>query len=334
MPFEQRIFQISPLGTLPTAAVLFALLFGSFAAIARLEEVAIFGSSGVASGFSDAAWPALVLSLLCATALGMQRYMRLAEAREAAAFAGILTGGMASALLVTSVAPHGARYLRSTLIGLAMGLAISLFIRFSEIREGHVIPAGVMFWYAGATTFLSILFVRGVEQTRAGNRGFAGMLDSELKIDLLRTDTLAVLGRSAARASLIWFVISAVACLFFVGGDLNWLTIALIISCGAMGVILFVGVMSRIHRQIKAVKEAELEHVRCQIDGLRANLATDASSASRIHGLIAYEKRIQDAPEWPFDQTTLVRVGASTLIVTVPWFGQAIVGYFVDHLAH
>ena len=42
----------------------------------------------------------------------------------------------------------------------------------------------------------------------------------------------------------------------------------------------------------------------------------------------------QPVHEWPFDQTTLVRVGASALILTVPWFGQAAAQYFVDHIAN
>jgi hypothetical protein len=127
-------------------------------------------------------------------------------------------------------------------------------------------------------------------------------------------------------------VISAVAFLFFVGGDLNWLTILLIAACAGMGIGMFASIMSRIHRQIVSAKAAELEHVRCQIDAMRAAMTTDDHAATRLHGLLAYEKRISDAPEWPFDQTTLMRVGASALIVTVPWFGQAIVQYFIEHL--
>jgi hypothetical protein len=66
----------------------------------------------------------------------------------------------------------------------------------------------------------------------------------------------------------------------------------------------------------------------------RSAMTTDDHAATRLHGLLAYEKRITEAPEWPFDQTTLLRVGASTLILTVPWFGQAIAAYVVDHLSH
>src|SRR5262249_40582270 len=148
-------------------------------------------------------------------------------------------------------------------------------------------------------------------------------LAEDLKIDLLRIDTLAVLGRSAARLALIWFVVSAVACLFFVGGDLNWLTILLIVGCVVMGVAVFVSIMSGIHRKIVETKTAELEHVRCQIETARAAIHEDSHAATRLHGLLAYEKRVEDAQEWPFDQSTLVRVGAYVLIPTIPWFGQA-----------
>jgi hypothetical protein len=333
LPFEQSLYARSPFGLLATTALAFALMFGSFLGIAAFEHVVTIGRAGNGFAFSNAAWPALVLSLLCCTALAMQRYARLAEARDAPAYAKILRGGMASALEVTATAARDLRLVRSTLIGLAIGLAISAIIRVSEVREGHVIPPLTMVWFGAATTLLTILFTRGVEQTRTGNRGYARVLDAELKIDLLRLDMLAVLGRSAARSALVWFVISAVACLFFVGGDLDWLTILLIAACAAMGIGLFVSIMSRIHRQIATVKAAELEHVRCRIEAMRATMHDDSQAAAQLHGMLAYEKRIADAPEWPFDQPTLVRVGAYILIPTVPWFGQAIVQYFVEHMA-
>ncbi|MGH6869995.1 MAG: hypothetical protein ACREHE_00685 [Rhizomicrobium sp.] len=336
LPFEQQLYMRSPFGIFTTTIVVFVLLFGAFLAVALLEHVEILSrdASGARFAFTTATWPAIVLSLLCCTALAMQRYVRLAEARDAPDYARILSGGIKSARAVTSLAPPRLRMARSTLIGIAIGLAISAVIRWSEYREGHIIPPLTMAWYAGVNTFMIVLFTRGVEMTRAGSQSYARTLGAELQIDLLRTDTLAVLGRSAARSSLIWFVISAVACLFFVGGDLNWLTIALIAACAIMGLALFISIMSRIHRQILAAKRAELEHIRGQIEAMRARLAHDDHAATRLHGLLAFEKRIADAPEWPFDQSTLVRVAAYILIPTVPWFGQAVVQYFVEHMAH
>lgn len=334
LPFEQRLYMRSPFGLVLTTLIVFVLLYGAFLVVATIETVPTIMRTAHGIAFSDAGWPALVLSLLCTSALGMQRYARIAEAKDAPAYAKILSGGMTSAVDVTSPSARGLSLMRPTLIGLVIGIAISVFVRVSEFREGHIIPPFTMAWYAFATTLLTVLFARGVEQTRAGGRGYARTLAAELRIDLLRTDTLAVLGRSAARSALIWFVISAVACLFFVTDDLNWLTALLIVSCAAMGVGMFVSIMSRIHRQIMKAKSAELEHIRCQIETQRANMASDAAAATRLHGLLAYEKRIADAQEWPFDQSTLVRIAAYILIPTVPWFGQAVVQYFVEHMAH
>ena len=333
-PFEQLLFIRSPLGLVGTALLIFVVLFGSFLLLASADGATTIYRAATGPSFAGPVWPAFVLSLLCTTALAMQRYARLAEARDAADYAKILSGGMASALDVTSLASREARFWRATAIGIAIGLGTSVLIRFAEIREGHVIPNLTMAWFAVVTTFMITLFTRGVEQTRAGSRGSGRTLNAELKIDLLRIDLLSVLGRSAARTALIWFVISAIACLFFVGGDLNWLTILLTLACAAMGVGMFASITSRVHRQIVGAKRAELEQVRCRIDGLRASLHEDAFASAKLHGLLAYEKRISDAPEWPFDQTTAVRVGASALILTVPWFGQAIAAYVVEHLGH
>jgi hypothetical protein len=334
IPFEQQLYLRSPLGTLATTAIIFVFLFGSFLALAALNHVPTIWRAPNGIAISGAAWPALVLSLLCCAALSMQRYARVWEANDAPAFARILTGGAASAARVTGLRPRDLNLVRSTIIGIAIGLILSAAVMTSESREGHPIEPGPFVWYICAITFLNILFVRGVAQTRAADKSFASMLSTELKIDLLRIDRLAVLGRSAARSSLIWFVVSAVACLFFVGGDLNGFTVALIASCAVIGIGLFIGTMSRVHRQILAAKHAELEHIRSQIDSMRATMQEDSGVAARMHGMLAYETRIADAHEWPFDQSTLVRVGASALILTVPWFGQAAVQYFIDRLGH
>jgi hypothetical protein len=333
-PFEQQIFLRSPFGTLATTAVLFAVLFGSFLVVAALQGVPIFDSAAYELGISPVAWSALALSLLCCTALAMQRFARKWEAADSASYANILTGGLPSALSVTGIVAREARLGRATLLGIVAGIMISIVVRYSEIREGHLLHWGAMAWFALASTFLSVLFARGVEQSRAGNVAYTRTLDAELKIDLLRIDTLAVVGRSAARTALIWFVVSAVACLFFVSGDLNWLTIALIVACAAMGIGMFAGIMLRIHRRIMAAKNVELERIRRQIDALRGTMHDDHSAATRLQGLLAYEKRIADAHEWPFDQSTLVRLGASAFILVVPWIGRAAAEYGIDHFGH
>ncbi len=153
-------------------------------------------------------------------------------------------------------------------------------------------------------------------------------------VDLLRIDTLAVWGRSAARFALIWFTVSAISCLFFINAGLNAFTISMLATLLALGIFVFVRPMERVHHRIRAAKAVELERIRGEIDGLRDAAVADPAAATRLQGLLAYETRIAAAQEWPFDQSTLVRVGASALILTVPWFGQAIAAYLVEPMNH
>ena len=115
LPFEQQIFARSPFGIVTTIVVIFVLFFGTFLVVADIEHVAI-----VRPGFAPtgASWPAVVLSLVCCAALGMQRYVRVAEARDAPAYTKILTGGAASVGRVTSMGAPEARLGRATSIGL------------------------------------------------------------------------------------------------------------------------------------------------------------------------------------------------------------------------
>jgi hypothetical protein len=328
---EQRLFIASPLGGLATAALLFVVPFGIFLSLAALSHVPAIVWNGRGLAFHNGAWPAFVLSLLVAAAFGMQRYVRLKDAADAPRFAEIFTGGEATAADMAAYSPHGARLGLATVAGVAMGVAASSIILLNQSTiNGRSLP--MLIWFVLEITLSAVLFARGAELSRKSTQLFDQRLKQELKIDLLRIDRLSVLGRSVARASLVWFVVSAVACLFFVGGNIDIPSVAIMLACAAMGVWIFLQAMLRVHRKIKDAKAAELEHLRCEIDAARAHLKDDPAAAQRAQGLLAYEARIEAAPEWPFDQTTLVRMGASTLIVTVPWFGQAIVQYFVERM--
>ena len=329
---EQRIFRWSPVGTLPTAAILFAILYGAYLLAAMTEGFATWEWTGHTILFHSGAWSALVLSLLIVAALGMQRYTRLKDATDREPFSAIFSGGAATAARLSSYAPIGAQLGRAALVGVLLGLVGSFFILQGQ-HEALVHAQGVVAWFVIAVTLSAVLFTRGAELTRKSSAAFEIMLRNELKIDLLRVDRLAVIGRSAARASLVWFVVSAIACLFFVDGNINLPSVAIMSVCAAMGIAIFLRVILRVHHKIVEAKALELEHLRCEIEQTRQNLRADPQAATRAQGLLAYEARVAAAPEWPFDQTTLVRVAASTLIVTVPWFGQALAGYAIDHLA-
>lgn len=316
---EQRLFVLSPFNTFWTTLLIFVVLMGSFAAAAAISGVPLSAGDGP----SRTTRFALTFSLLITTVLGMQRFSRVREREDFMAHAAVLKGGVADACEVTALTPGSARLLRATLIGVVIGAALCWTI----ITPTPPLQTNATYiWFCLVTILISVLFARGVTLTRGAARGTRETIQNKLVIDLLRVDGLSVIGRSAARAALIWFVISAVICLFFIGGQIDPFTIGLLLGCAAMGIWIFVATMESVRHRIRTAKSAELERVRTQIDSARND------PGERLQGLLAYEARIHAVHEWPFDQTTLVRVFASAFILAVPWFGQAIVQYLVEHL--
>jgi hypothetical protein len=318
---EQRLFVLSPFNTFWTTLIIFIVLLGSFAVAAAMTGVPLIAADGF--GPSRTARFALIFSLLITTVLGMQRFSRVRERADLMAHAAVLRGGIADACQVTALTPGSAKLARATLIGIAVGAALCWTI---VTPTPPLQSLATYLWFCFVTLLISVLFARGVTLTRGAGRDARRNIQDRLVIDLLRVDRLSVMGRSAARAALIWFVISAVICLFFIGGGIDPFTIGLLIGCAAMGIWIFVATMEMVRNRIRAAKASELERVRAQIESARND------PGERLQGLLAYEARIHAVHEWPFDQTTLVRVFASAFILAVPWFGQAIVQYYVEHL--
>jgi hypothetical protein len=264
----------------------------------------------------------------------MQRYIRNKDREDIWRYAQILRGGWTSAGRMTDYTGREAPLGIASAIGLVAGLGVSWFF-YVWGASGEKITAYpvLLVWFLVATTVIVMSFTRGVVLTRAGTRIVRNIIENELVIDLLRVDKLSVIGRSAARPALVWFTVCAVILLIFIGGQITPFTVILLICCAAMGLWVFVSTMEYAHQKIRAAKAIELERIRSEIAGLCTAAATDPVTAAKLQGVLAYEARIAEVPEWPFDQTTLIRVCASALILTVPWFGQAVAAYVVDHVS-
>jgi hypothetical protein len=327
--FEQRLFVFSPLGDLATALIIFAALIGSFLFIASVEGAAMFARANGGIFVASPMRTAFALSVTLGVSLYVPRYTRMRERKDYEAFARSLWPGALEKHNLGALTPATVRLAPATLIGLFCGLAASAMLYM------HYLPQtpGLFAWFTIVTTALGMAFTRGVELSRTGTQGAGTVIAEELKVDLLRIDHLSVWGRSAARFALIWFTVGAVSCLFFLDSGLNIFTVGLVALFLVLGVWVFLRTMQPVHRKIRAAKDAELERVRSEIEMARRGAANDAGAATRLQALLAYETRIAAAPEWPFDQTTLVRVVASALILAVPWFGQAIAQFAIEHLA-
>jgi hypothetical protein len=330
--FEQRLFVISPFGTFATALSIFVLLVATFAALAiasRESLIAFEHGNFVVPSHTRAA---LVLSLLIATALGLQRWSRIKDREELACYPGVLRSGVVAAAEHFGFVPANTHIFAATMIGVAIGIGASV-VFLDHAPLGHLSATPPMFyWFAATTTILSMLFTRGVEFTRTGANATRRFVDAEMTVDLLRIDRLSVIGRTAARTALIWFSTSAITCLFLIGSGIAAAAIGISLICFAMGIAIFLHTMDYVHKKIVAAKTAELDRVRAQIGDLRSEAHTSADAAMRMQGLLAYEARIAATHEWPYDHSTAVRFGASSLILAVPWIGRAIAGTIFDHL--
>ena len=327
--FEQRLFLKSPVGTAATSAILFFCLAGSYVLIALLSHAPLFDSGSRELHVTTYAWPALVLSLLMTTVLGMQRYTRIRERADEPAFRAIAPGAPSAATILRPASRK--RMLLANILGIPAGIVLAC----ATVPVNFLIHYPALFaWNVTINIFLSALFVRGVIMTTQGGRAFAHMIEHDLRIDLLHVDKLAVIGRHSARNALIWFTVAAIACLFFVGGGIDTTIIAILAACAGMGLWIFLRPMEHVHRRIRAEKAHELDRLRDEIGAIRDEAARDPSAATRLQGLLAYEARIQAVHEWPFDQTTLVRVATYVLIPAIPWFGEAFVSDLIQRVAH
>lgn len=325
---EQWIYDLSPVGNFLTTTLLFLVIFGLFWVALAAEHVPVFDPSGRVLGLSDTVWPAFVLSLMIAVILGMQRYARQKDLADAKDYVGVFgyPGGRRTvqAFLTRKVK---LRLLIATIVGIVTGAG---FTALTLPKVALIYHPLITAWFFVAESIVSMLFARGFVMSTRSAKLFSDAIQNDLIVDLLRIDRLSVIGRNGARTAFIWFSVAAVICLFFVGDNMAISTFLTMLFAAGMGLWIFMQPMLHVHERIRAAKDAELDKLRHTIADLCDHASTHADAATKLQGLLAYEKRIEDVREWPFDQTTALRLSAYLLIPAIPWFGQAIVQYFVE----
>lgn len=323
---EQQLYEASPLDLRGTTAALFLVLLGLYAVAAAVDHRPLMVVGKAAAAIDRRAWVAICMSLIVCAALGLQRYSQLADMRDAPVFARDLPAGFSWFPSFSK-----ARLRLSTALGVAVGGGAMLWFLASGGSGDVGLFVGT--WTVAIAALLGAMFFRGVELTRAGARHGREVMRAGIAVDLLRIERLYPFGRAAARTATIWFTVSAATLLLLVGTPLGPAMAAFGAICAGIGGWVFFSTLGRIRQAIRAAKTAELEQVRHQLVELRARLHADPAAPAKLQSLLAYEARIAAVHEWPFDQTTLARVAASSLVLTVPWFGQAFAGAVVERFS-
>jgi hypothetical protein len=321
---EQRIFALSPLNLWITAAAIYLGLIGAYAVAAAIDGAQWIHPVAGGYALDDHARVALILTLVICVALAVQRFVRVREQTEEPGFA-----ALAQRYLVF----EHASLKRATTVGLAGGVLLVLLFRAPGVGLRDVDAGSARsVWFVAATLLLAVLFARGVELTRAGSGFMRRSMNEGLDVDLLHIDRLYGWGRVAARNALTWFAVSASALPLFISQVSPLVAAGLICACAVMGLWAFVNTMQVVHQRIRTAKDGELDTVRGEISELRSHPGAEPQTSLRLHSLLAYEARIAAVGEWPFDQSILVRLLGSTLILALPWFGQAAAGVLVEHI--
>ena len=110
-------------------------------------------------------------------------------------------------------------------------------------------------------------------------------------------------------------------------------TMAIVAAVGAVTIVLPV---RGVHRAIRAAKDAELLAVRAAIARVR-DAAVEGGAATtddplRLSGLLAYEARIADVGEWPFDAGTFARFSLFVALPLGSWIAGALVERALSYL--
>jgi hypothetical protein len=142
---------------------------------------------------------------------------------------------------------------------------------------------------------------------------------------------LAPFARVGLRTALLWLLGTSLASLLLVDTDSPMLVLSILLATTIFAVVSLLAPSRGVHERLRDAKRRELAWLRGRIaeasDALRRD---DDAGAAALPALLAWETRVADAPEWPFDASTWLRF---TLLLLVPlgsWLGGALAEQLVD----
>ncbi|HEY0301269.1 MAG TPA: hypothetical protein VGC36_08060, partial [Rhizomicrobium sp.] len=182
---EQRLFVLSPFGTFATALLLFIGLFGLFVIFAEAEHVRLFTNGPQGFALESSTRMAFTIALILCTALFIQRYTRLRERADRAAFEAVLAPGSLLRRNLVQLTPSDARLAPFTALGVALGLVASWFLFGADMLALAHPPYATLAWFVVVNVALITAFARGLELSRTGSRASARAIEQDLIVDLL-----------------------------------------------------------------------------------------------------------------------------------------------------
>jgi len=191
-----------------------------------------------------------------------------------------------------------------------------------------------IYWTLAAISSFGLL-VYVIYSSVAGGDLFGRLHEQPLAIDIFDPTPLEPIARYSLGLSLA-FIGGITLSLVFVDNPRSLLNPVSFLLYGVLdlvAVVVFFLTMGRTHRVMSEVKDRELETVRHNLSAAYRELKTRAAEgrleqmealSDSITAWLAYEKRIEAAPDWPYTTETLRNLIASVLIPVATWLYQAL----------
>jgi hypothetical protein len=304
---------------------------------------AVFGHPGSLAETSlaspEARGPRIVLTLsaLMGFLAGGHLHARRALVRDLEELAPALRGSAAERAELVRDA-QGAALRRGSRAGSLAAIPVGLLVVTSRDPSvpyllGDDPWSHDLVWALALNALLFALLGRIAVQTVRGNQLFARVEARLAPVDLLRPHALAPFARRGLRTAFLWIGGSSIASIVFVSQRYSWLTGLVLVATLAIGTLAFLLPMRGLHRRLRAAKEAELERVRSAIERARGALLDEGGApleAVRMPALLAWERRVADASEWPLDAPQLARFALVMALGLGSWVGGAVIERVIE----
>ncbi len=305
----------------------FTLLYVAFLALSGYEGPILAPDEPL--GLESSMRTNLVIGALLAFLLTALLYERSRDDLEQLRRHTGMTSAEFAARVLPAPAPKGRVWLAvgvGAIVGVGMIPASSadplFFLKASNWEASllwSLVLNALLFGLLGQATY-QILRLRGMEDR---------IVEALPPLDLLDRSPFAPFSRMGLRRAFYWAGGSSIASLLALDIERVGPLFGIIALTLAFSSLALLAPARAIRRRIAQTKRLELERVRERISRAKERAlgsgVADDPDASDLPGLLAWEARLLEVSEWPFDTGTRLRFAGVVLLVVGSWLGGAMV---------
>jgi len=196
-------------------------------------------------------------------------------------------------------------------------------------------------WFLVIVPFLIASLSKASYQMVTSARRLLSELENRLDVSPLESETLRPLANAGLHTSFIWMIGAAIGMLFVLDSNIES-TVIMVFMAGiaVLGGLAAIGPAMAGRRVIRRAKEKALADVRAAIARLHLEALdpssetlvkhTDDQRLAQMGALLAYEDRLEKAPELPVSAPTIAQFALYLAIPVGSWLGGAFVERMVD----